>query len=164
MSANSSPLIKSVQKRKRLKGFGLFKRKEGVIQWHNKWIMDANMGVRKPPLVHPQPANSKNIVCGLSLLLFCRLFGHSVTVSPVTYSALTGLSPTTFSSQLVNLPLCRESVCRFLTSLVICHFGAKAMSSYLLTSLDNTLLLSNQLIPPAVLFFLSSFFKETLTR
>lgn len=90
------------------------------MQWHNKWIMGANIGVRKPstPPLHPQPTtnNSKNMVWGrgLSLLLFCLLLGHSV-ILPVNYPGLAGRSPTSvclfYSSQLLRLPLrlCRDS-------------------------------------------------------
>lgn len=55
MPANSSALIRSVcgiikkkkEKRKRLKGFSPLQRM-GVMQWHNKWITGADIGVRKP--------------------------------------------------------------------------------------------------------------------
>lgn len=89
------------------------------MEWHNKWIMDADMGSERPPLVHPQPTNSKTIMCGL--VEDCPFFCFP-RPPPVGEPASTGLSPTTLSSQSVSQPATVLGAgMQILTSLVICH-------------------------------------------
>lgn len=44
-------------KHKDWKVFARLKEKIGFVHWHNKWIMDADIGVRKPSTYPPPTAN-----------------------------------------------------------------------------------------------------------
>lgn len=92
--------------------------KMGVVQWHYKWIMGANIVVRKPsppPPTHSPPQlttnDSKNMVHGRRRLplLSCFLLGHSV-ILPVSYPGL----ELHFASQPSFTSL----------SLSVCHWGS----------------------------------------
>lgn len=114
-----SGLFVEKKKKKRLKGFCLSQRKDGCMQWHNKWIMGADIGVRKTP-----PPPNRPLITTWCMGEGCHFFCSAV--SAVTVSS--GLSVIQDWQPVQPSSVCLAAVFTSV-SCSVCHRGSVARVS-----------------------------------